>query len=133
MAAGERGMPRRNKGGWSWNACAVFILAERIRAGSSSTVCAQAIMEQQRVAYPDMELNNNSIIAAMRNQSVPALLRQLCPDHEVVVQKFHTPKPGRGKKGSGGCGNRTPKKSTGSVTAQAFLEFRQTQRKNPAP
>lgn len=132
MAVRERCMPRMNKGGWKWNLCAVFILADRIRAGDSSTVCAEAIMAQQRAAYPDMALNNNSIIAAMRNKGVPALIEKVCPDHEELIRKFHTHKPGRGKKGNGGWGTRTSPKKDATVTAQKFLEFRQKQHKSPA-
>jgi hypothetical protein len=127
-------MPRAHKGGWKWNICAVFILADRIRANDSSTLCARAIMEQQRTAYPGMELDNNSIIAAMRSKTVPGLIQKVCPDHEIVIQKFHTPKT-RGGKGSAGkrrCPSAPPKKP-GPINAQVLMAFRQKQNKNPAP
>lgn len=127
-------MPRKYKGAWRWNPCAIFALAETIRSGGSSTTCASTIMALQRAGYPEMELDNNSIISAMRNKTVPGMLTALCPDSEELLSKFHSHKPGFGQKGRSGGSipySKNPKASRRipgkTVDAETFLGFRQRQ------
>ena len=95
-------MPRKHKGGWSWSDRAVLILAECIRDKQSSAACAQTVMERERSFFPEMAIDKNTIITAMRNKEVPDALRRLCEDAEELISAFHTKKPGRGMKGKSG-------------------------------
>ena len=101
-STGETYMPRKHKGGWSWSDRAVLILAECIREKQSSAECAQTIQEKERESFPGMEIDKNTILAAMRSKKVPAAIRRLCDDGEELISAFHTKKPGRGMKGKSG-------------------------------